>query len=227
MRNNWFLEVSDIEKSYKIEKKKIKVLSGVDLMVEKNEWVAVLGASGSGKTTLLNILGTLESPDSGNVFCSGENLLALNRREKAFFRSERIGFVFQSYHMFPELTVIENVNLPNRLNSKRKISLDKGEELLVRVGLKERIKHRPTELSGGEQQRAAIARALINSPDLILADEPTGNLDTETGREILDIFRELHSSDLKITIIMITHDMNVADYAGRKIILKDGKVESC
>jgi ABC-type lipoprotein export system ATPase subunit len=192
----------------------------------QNEWIAVLGASGSGKTTLLNVLGTLEVPDKGSVTFCGKDLLALSRREKALFRSEKIGFVFQAYHMFPELTVIENVNLPNRLNSRVKISSARAEELLERVGLKDRIHHRPTELSGGEQQRAAIARALINSPELILADEPTGNLDTETGRGILQIFKELHESDLKITIVMITHDLDVADYAGRKIYLKDGRIEN-
>ena len=225
MTNNIFLHAKDIFKSYKIEKKSIDVLKGINLEVLRNEWIAVLGASGSGKTTLLNVLGTLEVPDTGSVACAGKNLLAFSRREKALFRSEKIGFVFQAYHMFPELTVIENVNLPNKLNSKIKISRNRAEELLERVGLKDRINHRPTELSGGEQQRAAIARALINSPDLILADEPTGNLDTETGEGILEIFKELHESDLKITIVMITHDLNVADYAERKIFLKDGKIE--
>jgi ABC-type lipoprotein export system ATPase subunit len=225
MTNNIFLQASDIFKSYKIEKKAINVLKGINLQVLKNEWIAILGASGSGKTTLLNVLGTLEVPDAGSFSCGGNDMLALSRREKAFFRSEKIGFVFQAYHMFPELTVIENVNLPNKLNSKIKIPRNRAEELLERVGLKDRIYHRPTELSGGEQQRAAIARALINAPDLILADEPTGNLDTETGKGILNIFKELHGSGLKITIVMITHDLNVADYAERKIYLKDGKIE--
>jgi ABC-type lipoprotein export system ATPase subunit len=223
MSNNYFLEALDIYKSYKIEKKEIRVLSGVNLQVERNEWVAVRGASGSGKTTLLNIAGTLEAPDSGEVSCAGIKYSAMSRSAKALFRSGKIGFVFQAYHMFPELTVVENVNLPAMLYGKGQTMKKKSIELLERVGLKDRMNHRPTELSGGEQQRAAIARALINSPDLLLADEPTGNLDTETGAGVLEILKELHKSEMKITIIMITHDVNVADYAERKIFLQDGK----
>ena len=223
MSHNFFLEALDVYKSYKIEKKAIKVLSGVNLQIEHNEWVAVLGASGSGKTTLLNIIGTLESPDLGEMSCAGVQYSKMSRSAKAMFRSEKIGFVFQAYHMFPELTIVENVNLPSMLYGNSKSMKNKSIELLERVGLKDRMNHRPTELSGGEQQRAAIARALINSPELLLADEPTGNLDTQTGEGILEIIQELHSSDLKITIVMITHDMNVANYADRKIFLKDGK----
>lgn len=219
-----FLKAVDVHKSYQVGKNEVNVLRGIDLEVKKNEWVAILGASGSGKTTLLNILGTLESPDRGGVTCGESNYSSMNSRAKALFRCERIGFVFQAYHMFPELSMLENVKLPAMLRNFGRRDKLAPEKLLGRVGLSHRLEHKPTELSGGEQQRAAIARALVNSPDVILADEPTGNLDTQTGKEILEIFKELHNSELRKTIIMITHDMNVAAYADRKVILKDGKI---
>lgn len=223
MNKEILLKAVDVHKSYKIGKQDIKVLRGIDFAVNKNEWVAILGASGSGKTTLLNILGALETPDAGSVSCGDESYSSMSRRSKATFRCEKIGFVFQSYHMFPELSILENVKLPAMFN-KANSAMISAEELLDKVGLSHRVDHKPSELSGGEQQRAAIARSLINSPDLILADEPTGNLDTHAGNEILDIFKGLHNSDLKTTIIMITHDLNVSDFADRKIILEDGKI---
>jgi ABC-type lipoprotein export system ATPase subunit len=224
-KKNNLLCVEDIHKSYRISSTEVAVLKGVDMTIDANEWVAVLGASGSGKTTLLNIIGTLESPDNGSISCAGVSYSSMNEQSKALFRSERIGFVFQAYHMFPELSIIENVKLPAMIRKKDKNADKRAVELLERVGLSHRLNHKPLELSGGEQQRAAIARALINSPDIILADEPTGNLDSRNGEQILDIFRELHNSNLNTTIIMITHDMNVAEYADRKIILKDGRIE--
>lgn len=224
MENEILLKAVDIHKSYQIGKNEISVLKGLDFNVRKNDWVAILGASGSGKTTLLNILGALETPDLGSVTCGNALYSSMNSNSKAAFRCEKIGFVFQSYHMFPELSILENVKLPAMLNRKSSSNGNTPEELLDRVGLSHRLEHKPTELSGGELQRAAIARALINSPDMILADEPTGNLDTNTGKEILEIFKELHNSELRKTIIMITHDLNVAEYADRKIILKDGKI---
>lgn len=223
MNKEILLKAVDLHKSYKIGKRDIRVLRGIDFSVNKNEWVAILGASGSGKTTLLNILGALETPDAGSVSCSDLSYSAMSRRSKATFRCEKIGFVFQSYHMFPELSILENVKLPAMFNRSNSAKIS-AEELLDKVGLSHRVDHKPTELSGGEQQRAAIARSLINSPDLILADEPTGNLDTHAGNEILDIFKGLHDSDLKTTIIMITHDLNVSEFADRKIILEDGKI---
>jgi ABC-type lipoprotein export system ATPase subunit len=223
MNKEILLKAVDVHKSYRIGKRDIKVLRGIDFAVNKNEWVAILGASGSGKTTLLNILGALETPDAGSVSCGDVSYSAMSRRSKATFRCEKIGFVFQSYHMFPELSILENVKLPAMFN-KANSAMISAEELLDKVGLSHRVDHKPTELSGGEQQRAAIARSLINSPDLILADEPTGNLDTHAGNEILDIFKGLHNSDLKTTILMITHDLNVSEYADRKIILEDGKI---
>jgi ABC-type lipoprotein export system ATPase subunit len=198
----------------------------VDFSIHRNEWVAVLGSSGSGKTTLLNILGTLETPDSGSIIFDGAVAYdSMSARAKAGFRCDKIGFVFQASHMFPELSVLENVQLPAMLNGGRAFE-KKAAELLDKVGLGHRLKHKPTELSGGEQQRGAIARALINSPDIILADEPTGNLDSSTGERILDVFKDLHNGELETTIVMITHDMSVAEHADRKVYLKDGTIQN-
>ena len=225
MDKDILLESVDVHKTYHAGKNVVPVLAGVNMTVYRNEWVAVLGSSGSGKTTLLNILGTLEKPDQGSVVCGKECYKDMNDRQKALFRSKKLGFVFQAYHMFPELSILENVRLPAMMKRGGGNSKNDAKELLDQVGLGHRIEHKPAELSGGEQQRAAIARALINSPDLILADEPTGNLDSQTGKQILEIFKELHNSKLRKTIIMITHDMAVAEYADRKIIIKDGRVE--
>jgi ABC-type lipoprotein export system ATPase subunit len=224
MTKEIFLQSIDVHKTYHAGNHTVPVLEGVDLKVFRNEWVAILGASGSGKTTLLNTLGALEKPDKGNIICGDYSYAAMNDREKAQFRLKKIGFVFQAYHMFPELSILENVRLPAMINKKTSGSKKRAGELLEQVGLGHRISHKPAELSGGEQQRAAIARALINSPDLILADEPTGNLDSLTGTQILDIFKQLHSRNEGRTIIMITHDMSVADYADRRIVLKDGRM---
>ena len=226
MSEEIFLQTVDLHKRYHAGNNVISVLEGVDITVYRNEWVAILGASGSGKTTLLNILGALESPDKGNISCAERSYLSMSDREKTEFRLEKIGFVFQAYHMFPELSILENVRLPAMIKKSAFDSKKRAGELLEQVGLGHRLAHKPAELSGGEQQRAAIARALINSPDLILADEPTGNLDSHTGEQILDIFKELHSLNEGRTIIMITHDMNVANYADRKIVLKDGIINN-
>ena len=226
MSEEIFLQTVDIHKTYHAGNSIVPVLEGVDISICRNEWVAILGASGSGKTTLLNILGALESPDRGNISCADRSYLSMNDREKAEFRLDKIGFVFQAYHMFPELSILENVRLPAMIKKSKFDSKKRAGELLDQVGLGHRLTHKPAELSGGEQQRAAIARALINSPDLILADEPTGNLDSHTGEQILDIFKELHSLDEGRTIIMITHDMSVANYADRKIALKDGRINN-
>ena len=218
------LQASGVNKSYSMGASRITVLDNLDFSVERNEWVAVLGSSGSGKTTLLNILGALEKPDSGSIVFDGTiSYESMRGRSKAAFRCDKIGFVFQAYHMFPELSVLENVRLPAMLNGTR-ASEKMAVELLNMVGLGDRLTHKPTELSGGEQQRGAIARALINSPDLILADEPTGNLDAATGGMILDVFKEVHCSDLKTTIVMITHDLEVAERADRKVFLKNGAI---
>lgn len=217
-----YLNVENISKSFKISSQKVEVLKSVSLAVERGEWVALLGSSGSGKTTLLDIIGTISRPDTGSLSVGGMNVLALSPRETVAFRRKKIGFVFQAYHMLPELNICENVMLPAMLDGTSKNEArKKALVLLEQVGLAHRLKHRAGELSGGEQQRAAIARSLMNSPELLLADEPTGNLDSVTGSGILEIFQKLHT-DEGVTILMVTHDKFVAGLADRTVELKDG-----
>ena len=217
-----YLSAEKISKSFRISSHKVEVLKSVSLTVEQGEWVALLGSSGSGKTTLLDIMGTISHPDSGSLQVGGVDVLALSSRETVTFRRHKIGFVFQAYHMLPELNICENVMLPSMLDGmSKKEAREKALVLLDRVGLAHRVRHRANELSGGEQQRAAIARSLMNSPELLLADEPTGNLDSVTGQGILDIFHELRSEGV-MTIVMVTHDKYVAGLAGRTVELKDG-----
>lgn len=217
-----YLGAEKISKSFRISSHKVEVLKSVSLTVEQGEWVALLGSSGSGKTTLLDIMGTISHPDSGSLQVGGVDVLALSSRETVTFRRHKIGFVFQAYHMLPELNICENVMLPSMLDGmSKKEAREKALVLLDRVGLAHRVRHRANELSGGEQQRAAIARSLMNSPELLLADEPTGNLDSVTGQGILDIFHELRSEG-GMTIVMVTHDKYVAGLAGRTVELKDG-----
>ena len=214
-----YLSAEKISKSFRISSHKVEVLKSVSLTVEQGEWVALLGSSGSGKTTLLDIMGTISHPDSGSLQVGGVDVLALSSRETVTFRRHKIGFVFQAYHMLPELNICENVMLPSMLDGmSKKEAREKALVLLDRVGLAHRVRHRANELSGGEQQRAAIARSLLYSPELLLADEPTGNLDSVT---ILDIFHELRSEG-GMTIVMVTHDKYVAGLAGRTVELKDG-----
>ena len=216
------LECSHAAKSYMLGKKVIPVLNDINMCIERGSWNAILGASGSGKTTLLNLLGTLEKPTSGEIFFNGRKYSGMSQRESSFFRSEKIGFVFQSYQLLPELNVLENVMLSGMLCGLGKSrAKDKALALLNEVGLAARIKHHPSEMSGGEQQRAAIARALLNSPELLLADEPTGNLDKNNGEAILELFKKLHSEN-KCTIVMITHSEFVADCADRIFRLENG-----
>ena len=224
-KTNIYLDAQNVSKSYFIGKKELKVLQDVDWHVKRGSWTALLGASGSGKTTLLNLLGALEKPDSGTIMCEGVDYKTLSKTQASQFRNSSIGFIFQSYQMLPELTILENVYLPSMIAS---ISSQKykprAEELLSKVGLADRLKHRPNELSGGEQQRVAIARALINDPPLVLADEPTGNLDSKTGAGILEIFQKLHEEQSGRTIIMITHDQKVASLADSIATLADGNI---
>ena len=218
----FYLEADGITKSFTIGKHRIEVLKGVGIQVRRGEWVALLGASGSGKTTLLDIIGTISQPDSGSLVIDGRELTGISKRELVAFRRKNIGFVFQAYHMLPELNICENVMLPALMeNQPKKAVRERALELLTRVGLSHRVNHRANELSGGEQQRAAIARALMNSPRLLLADEPTGNLDSVTGSGILDLFKEFHQ-DAEMTIVMVTHDRTVANLADRTVELKDG-----
>ena len=222
--DKYFVEAAGITKSFVIGKHRVEVLKGVGLQVKRGEWVALLGASGSGKTTLLDIIGTISHPDSGTLTADGRELTRMNQRDLVTFRRKNIGFVFQAYHMLPELNICENVMLPALMEDRPKNEVKaRALELLDRVGLSHRVNHRAAELSGGEQQRAAIARALMNSPRLMLADEPTGNLDSVTGSGILDLFKEFHA-DANMTIIMVTHDLNVARLADRMVELKDGRL---
>ena len=223
------LEAVGIHKSYKMGQTDLKVLNGVDFSVEKGQFLAIAGASGSGKSTLLHILGTLDRPDKGWVSFQGSNLDKLGGRKLNKFRNSTVGFVFQFYHLLDELNVLENAVLPAMASTgtlgwlkRRKSAKKRGKELLERFGLSERIGHKPYQLSGGERQRVAIARALINEPTLLLADEPTGNLDSETGNGILEVFEELNRAGQ--TIVMVTHDERIARRAGRIIKLENGKI---
>jgi ABC-type lipoprotein export system ATPase subunit len=227
--NNNILTCKQIFKSYPMGATHLEVLKGVDLNIGIGEFVAVKGASGSGKSTLLHILGALDKPDKGDVFFEGKKLSAFSGKKINEFRNKKIGFVFQFYHLLDELTVLQNVLLAPMVRfgaigwllgsaKTKKNAL----QLLGELGLSERIEHRPYQLSGGERQRVAIARALINEPDVILADEPTGNLDSETGNGILKVFEKLHSAGQ--TIVMVTHDDRIAQKASRIIRLADGRI---
>lgn len=223
------LEAEGLYKSYWLGAAEVRVLKGVDLAVKKGEFVAIVGASGSGKSTLLHILGALDKPDKGVVRFEGQDLSRQSSRELNKFRNKMVGFVFQFYHLLDELDVLENVYLPAMASKSiigwlacRKWAKNRAEELLARLGLKERAGHRPYQLSGGERQRVAIGRALMNEPRLLLADEPTGNLDSAIGNGILNVFEELNRAGQ--TIIMVTHDQRIARRAGRIITLTDGKI---
>jgi ABC-type lipoprotein export system ATPase subunit len=213
-----------VRKTYVLEKRSIEVLRGIDLTIKRGEFLALRGASGAGKSTLLHLLGGLDLPNAGEINFDGANLGALPARALTRLRNRRIGFVFQAYHLLPELSALENVCVPARMARIAAAPTEaRARELLARVGLGERIEHRPYELSGGEQQRVAIARALINQPDVILADEPTGNLDSHTGEEIIQLLCALHTEG-QTTLVMATHDLKIAARAPRVIELIDGQL---
>ena len=223
MNNDLILRLENVRRSYKVGGGVVDVLRGVNWELERGRWACLLGASGSSKTTLLHLVGALEKPDAGSIEVAGVNLNKLSRTAAAEFRNNRLGFIFQAYHLLPELNIRENVMLPGMLAGKsRKESRERAESLLETVGLKERMHHRPNELSGGEQQRAAIARALINDPELLLADEPTGNLDTRTGEGILELFAQLRAERPDRSIVMITHNQEIAQLCDPVVQLKDG-----
>jgi lipoprotein-releasing system ATP-binding protein len=220
------LEARDVHKIYTIGKRKLEVLRGVTLSMNPGEFLALRGASGAGKSTLLHLLGGLDLPNRGEVFFAQQNLKQLSNTALTRLRNTRVGFVFQAYHLLPELSALENVCLPARM-ARKSVSETKARavELLKRVGLGERMEHRPYELSGGEQQRVALARALINKPDLLLADEPTGNLDSHTGDEILDLICSLREEQ-NMTLVIATHSARLAARAPKVIELLDGEIES-
>jgi len=213
-----------ISKTYTLGKRELAVLRGVDVELQKGDFLALRGASGAGKSTLLHLLGGLDTPTGGEVWLRGRNLANLSSRELARLRNREVGYIFQAYYLLPELDALENVCLPARMARTPAAKAEaRGRELLKRVGLEERIEHKPYELSGGEQQRVAIARALINEPELILADEPTGNLDSHTGEEIVDLLCSIRA-EKQTTLVMATHDAKLAARAPRVIELVDGQI---
>ncbi|HDP98886.1 MAG TPA: ABC transporter ATP-binding protein [bacterium] len=218
------IDINNITKNYQVGTQEVHALRGIDLLVEDNEYLAIMGPSGSGKSTLMNILGCLDTPSSGVYRFVNELVNEMNDDQLAEIRNRQIGFVFQTYNLLPRATALHNVELPMIYNgtpaSKRKKI---ATEALQRVGLGDRMHHRPNELSGGQRQRVAIARALVNNPKIILADEPTGNLDTRTGEEIMEIFEELHEQGN--TIILVTHEEYIAEHTNRIVRLRDGKIE--
>jgi putative ABC transport system ATP-binding protein len=215
----------DLTKHYKRGGEVIRALDGVTLDIDKGEFVAVVGRSGSGKTTMLDLMGLLLRPTSGSLFIDDIDTSKLSDRELARVRARRIGFVFQEYNLLSGLNVLENVMLPLRYAKEGKNGRERAVELIDRVGLSDRSKHRPAELSGGQAQRVAIARSMVNGPSLILLDEPTGAVDTETAQQLVDLLKRLNKED-QVTIVIVTHDLDIANQATRQIRLKDGKVLS-
>ena len=222
--NKPMLSAIAVTKSYAMGKRSLEVLRGVNLNVARGEFLALRGASGAGKSTLLHLIGGLDSPNSGDIYFDGQNLAAFSEHKLTEFRNRRVGFVFQAYYLLPELDALENVCLPARMaRVPAAQAAARGRELLSLAGLKDRMDHKPYELSGGEQQRVAIARALINEPELLLADEPTGNLDSRTGGEIIELLKNLRV-EKRTTLIIATHDAKVAAHAQRVVELEDGRI---
>jgi putative ABC transport system ATP-binding protein len=222
--NKIIIETKDIKKVYNQGKRnELVVLKDVDLKIKKGEMVAIYGPSGSGKSTLLHIIGCLDRPTSGKVYIEGKDVSGLSDDELAVIRGQKIGFVFQQFNLISSLTALENVEIPMRIcNINKKKSEKKAKELLTSVGLGERLNHLPGQLSGGEMQRVSLARALANGPDILLADEPTGNLDSKTGEEIINLMKDLNKKGY--TFVIITHDPLIAKYADRKLNIMDGKI---
>jgi putative ABC transport system ATP-binding protein len=215
------IELDNIWKIYQVGDVKVEALRGVSISIKPGEFVAITGPSGSGKSTMMNMVGALDIPSKGAIYLDGKDISKLHESELAEIRGKKIGFVFQQFNLISTLTALENVMLPMEFQDSED-SKEKAIEALELVGLKDRMNHKPKELSGGQQQRVAIARALSNDPEVILADEPTGNLDSKTGKEIMTLFNELHKKGK--TIILITHDLNLVNYGERVIKLVDGKV---
>ena len=219
------INVKDIKKSYIVGTQEVHALRGINLSVEKGEFISIMGPSGSGKTTLMNIIGCLDTPTSGEYELNGNQVSQLNDDELARIRNKEIGFVFQSFNLLAKNSTLNNVMLPLKYAGFGKSeAIEKSKEVINKVGLSDRLNHSPAELSGGQQQRVAIARALVNNPSIIFADEPTGNLDSKTGKEVMTLFKELN--DTGQTIILITHEESVAKQSNRIITIKDGLIKS-
>jgi len=224
MTEEVLVKLEDVHKIYRLGKVEIHALRGVDLEVSRGEFVAIVGPSGSGKSTLLNMIGAMDKPTRGHIYIEGRDITKMGDAERAKLRLEKIGFVFQQYHLIPWLPAIKSVEVPMMIaNVPQAERRKRAEKLLRAVGLGERMYHKPSELSGGEQQRVAIARALANNPEILLADEPTGNLDTKTGAEIVNLIRRLNE-EMGVTCIVVTHDLEVAAAAKRILYLRDGRI---
>ena len=226
--SNQLIEVQELTKVYGADDAEVRALDGVSASVERGEFAAIMGPSGSGKSTLMNILGCLDRPTGGAYLLDGRDVSGLSKNELADVRNQKIGFVFQSFNLLPRLSALGNVMLPLLYNSHEDLSAEERERraaaALESVGLGNRLRHRPNQLSGGQQQRVAIARALVNRPPLVLADEPTGNLDSKSSAEIMDLLHQLHAQG--VTVVMVTHEPDIAAHAQRVICVKDGKVIS-
>jgi putative ABC transport system ATP-binding protein len=219
------IDLKGIKKYFKVGTQTVKALQGIDLQVKRNEYVAIMGASGSGKSTLMNILGCLDTPTEGTYFLNGQDVSRMSDNELAGIRNKEIGFIFQTFNLLPRATALDNVILPMIYAGKNKKEREmRGREVLEQVQLADRMEHRPNELSGGQRQRVAVARALVNKPSIILADEPTGNLDSKTSVEIMTLFNDIHRNGN--TVIVVTHEEDIALHAHRIIRLRDGLIES-
>jgi putative ABC transport system ATP-binding protein len=222
---DWVIEAKDLSKVYKMGSIEVRALDGVSFNVRRGEVIAIMGPSGSGKSTLMNILGCLDLPSGGDYVLDGEKVFNLSDDQLASIRNRKVGFVFQKFMLLPRSTALANVQLPMRYSGVTSGSVERAKKALEAVGLGDRIHHKPTELSGGQQQRVAVARALVNNPSIIMADEPTGNLDSKSGKEIMELILKLNK-DLGTTIIIVTHDPRIGEQAERIIRIRDGKVEA-
>jgi len=218
------IKTVNLKKVFKKENENIEVLKGINFSLNKGDFVSIMGPSGSGKSTFLHIIGTIDTPTEGKVYINNEDVFSLNEKKLARLRNKEIGFVFQFHHLLPEFTTLENVALTHILyNKNKKEALEKAKEILVNLGLKDRLHHKPSELSGGQQQRVAIARAIINRPSIIIADEPTGNLDSENSKKVMEIFRTLNEK-YNVSIVIATHDIDIAKYCHHIYYMKDGQL---